>query len=62
MSTIVLLAFLGIVFGFLWYKEEVQPKRYSSATEMAKRDLENARRRGDIDKYGRCYHGERKIL
>lgn len=62
MSTIVLLAFLGIVFGFLWYKEEVQPKRYGSITEMAKRDLENARRRGDIDKYGRCYYGERKIL
>lgn len=62
MSTIVLLAFLGIVFGFLWYKEEVQPKRYSSITEMAKRDLENARRRGDIDKHGRCYYGERKIL
>lgn len=62
MSTIVLLAFLGIVFGFLWCKEEVQPKRCSSITEMAKRDLENARRRGDIDKHGRCYYGERKIL
>lgn len=62
MSVVVLLAFLGIVFGFLWYKEEVHPKRYSSITEMAKRDLDNARRRGDIDKHGRCYHGERKIL
>ena len=62
MSTIILLVFLGIVFGFLWYKEEVKPKRYNSITEMAKRDLENARRRGDIDKHGRCYHGERKIL
>lgn len=62
MSTIILLVFLGIVFGFLWYKEEVQPKRRNSTTEMAYRDLENARRRGDIDKYGRCCYGERKIL
>lgn len=62
MSTIVLLIFLGIVFGLLWYKEEVQPKKCSSVTEMAKRDLKNARRRGDIDKHGRYYHGEWQIL
>lgn len=62
MSILILLVFVGIIFGFLWYKEEVQPKRHNSITEMAKRDLKNARRRGDIDKNGRCYHGEWKIL
>lgn len=59
---------MGIALGMLivlvmwrvWWLEE--HSKDHAITEMAKKDLENARRRGDIDKHGRCYHGERKIL
>ena len=51
-----------LVFAGLFYKEEIQPKRYNSITRMAKRDLEAARSRGDIDKGGRCYYGEHKVF
>ena len=61
-STIILLVFMGLVFAGLFYKEEIQPKRYNSITRMAKRDLEAARSRGDIDKGGRCYYGEHKVF
>ena len=62
MSTLILFGAIALVFLALYYHEEVHPKREKSITQMAKRDLESARRRGDIDKGGRCYYGERKIF
>lgn len=62
MTTLLLLILIALVYSILCYLEEIHPKRQRSITQMAKRDLESARRRGDIDKGGRCYYGERKIF
>lgn len=61
-STLVLLGFIALVFSALYYHEEIQPKRGKSITQMAKRDLALARKRGDIDKGGRCYYGEHRVF
>lgn len=62
MSTLILFGTIALIFLALYYHEEVQPKREKSITQMAERDLASARKRGDIDKGGRCYHGERRIF
>lgn len=62
MSTLILFGVIALVFLALYYHEEIQPKREKSITRMAKRDLALARKRGDIDKGGRCYYGEHRIF
>lgn len=61
-STLVMLGAIALVFLVLYYHEEIQPKREKSITRMAKCDLALARKRGDIDKGGRCYYGEHRIF
>ena len=62
MTTLLLLILIALVYTILLYLEEIHPKKQRSITQIAKRDLDSARRRGDIDKGGRCYHGERKLF
>ena len=62
MSILILFGVVVLIFLVLYYYEEIQPKRDKSITQMAKRDLALARKRGDIDKGGRCYYGEHRIF
>lgn len=62
MSTIILLVFIAVVMGRVWWMEEKHDETDRRLSRMAKNDLKAARKRGDIDKEGRClYYGPRCI-